>query len=96
MTVYNITKTFDKGFINAFKAYLNCSKLEIRYSDWLNDINIFTYNSDTTVIKNKKELCLKRIKQYIHQFNNDKDFKTCPKIDSDGFRSRHNINNVIR
>lgn len=56
MTVYNVTKTFNKGFVNALKVYLNCSKLEIRYSDWLNDINIFTYNSDTIVIKNKKRI----------------------------------------
>ena len=63
MTVYNVTKTFDKGFVNALKVYLNCSKLDIRYSDWLNDINIFIYDTDTTVITNKKELCLKRVKQ---------------------------------
>lgn len=55
MIVYNVTKTFDKGFVNALKAYLNCGKLEIRYSDWLNDINIFTYHSDTVVIKKIKK-----------------------------------------
>jgi hypothetical protein len=96
MTVYNVTKTFNKGFVNALKIYLNCSKLDIRYSDWLNDINIFTYNTDTTVIKSKKELCLKRIKKYIYQFKNDKDFETCPKIDSDRFKNKHNANNIIK
>ena len=96
MTIYNVTKTFDKGFINALKAYLNCSKLEVRYSDWLNDINIYTYNSNTIVIKNKKELCLKRIKQYIQQFKNDKYFETCPIISHDGFMNKHNITNVVK
>lgn len=96
MTVYNVTKTFNKGFVNTLKAYFNCSKLEIRYSDWLNDINIFTYNSDTIAIKNKKELCLKRIKQYIQQFKNDKDFETCPTIDHNGFISKHNIRNTVK
>ena len=96
MTVYNVTKTFDKGFVNALKAYLNCSKLDIRYSDWLNDINIFIYDTDTTVIKNKKELCLKRVKQYVQQFQTDKDFETCPKIDSNGFENKHNIRNAIK
>lgn len=54
MTIYNVTKTFDKGFVNALKVYLNSNKLDIRYSDWLNDINIFTYNKSTTVMENKK------------------------------------------
>lgn len=96
MTVYNITKTFNKGFVNALKAYLNCSKLEIRYSDWLNDINVFTCNSNTNAIKNKKELCLKRIKQYIQQFKNDKDFETYPTIDHNRFISKHNVTNVVK
>ena len=90
MTVYNVTKTFDKGFVSALKAYLNSNKLEIRYSDWLNDINIFTYDKSTTVMENKKELCLKRVKQYIQQFKNDKDFSTCPMIDRDRFIIKHN------
>ena len=96
MTVYNVTKTFEKAFISTLKVYLNCSKLEIRYSDWLNDINIFTYNLETVVIKNKKELCLKRIKQYIQQFDNDKNFETCPTINHDGFMNKHNITNVVK
>lgn len=54
MTVYNVAKTFDKGFVNALKVYLNSNKLEIRYSDWLNDVNIFTYDTSTTVMENKK------------------------------------------
>lgn len=56
MTVYNVTKTFNKGFVNALKAYLNCSKLDIRYSDWLNDVNIFIYDTCTVVMKNKKRI----------------------------------------
>ena len=96
MTVYNVTKTFNKGFVNALKAYLDCSKLEIRYSDWLNDINIFTYNSDTDLIKNKKELCLKRIKQYIRQFENDKGFEGCPIINHDGLINKHNVNGIVK
>lgn len=96
MTVYNVTKTFNKGFVNALKAYLNCSKLEIRYSDWLNEVNIYIYNERVRVIKNKKELCLKRIKQYIQQFENDKDFEACPTIDSNGFISKHNITNLVK
>lgn len=96
MTVYNVTKTFNKGFVNALKAYLNCSKLEIRYSIWLNDVNIFIYNERVRVIKNKKELCLKRIKQYIQQFKNDKDFEACPTIDHNRFIRKHNITNLVK
>ena len=90
MTVYNVTKTFDKGFISALKVYLNSNKLEIRYSDWLNDVNIFTYDTSTTVMENKKRVCLKRIKQYTQQFQNDKNFTTCPMIDRDRFIIKHN------
>lgn len=90
MTVYNVTKTFNKGFVNALKAYLNCDKLDIRYSDWLNDVNIFIYDTCTEVMRNKKELCLKQVKRYVQQFKNDKDFKTCPAIDHNGFRNKHN------
>lgn len=90
MTVYNVTKTFGKGFINALKVYLNSNKLEIRYSDWLNDISIFTYDTFTTVMEDKKRLCLKRVKQYVQQFQNDKDFTTCPIIDCDRFIIKHN------
>ena len=96
MTVYNVTKTFDKGFINALKAYLNCNKLEIRYSDWLNDVNIFIYDTSTIVMKNKKRLCLKRIKQYIQQFENDKNFEGCPIIGHNGFINKHNVNGVVK
>ena len=90
MTVYNVTKTFDKGFVNALKAYLNCSKLDIRYSDWLNDVQIFIYDTYTVSMKQKKELCLKRVRQYIKEFKNDKDFRTCPNIDHEGFTNKHN------
>lgn len=96
MAVYNVTKTFNKEFVNALKLYLNCSKLDIRYSDWLNDVNIFIYNSSTIVMKNKKELCLKRIKQYIQQFKNDRNFKGCPMIDHGGFINKHNVNSIVK
>ena len=89
MTVYNVTKTFDKGFVNAIKAYLNVGKIDIRYSDIHNDVNIFIY--DTTYpasVKNKKELCLKRVKQYINEFKNDNEFTKCPTIISKDFHEK--------
>ena len=40
MTVYNITKTIDKGIIKGIKKYLNIEKVVILYTDWGNEFGV--------------------------------------------------------
>ena len=62
MTVYNVTKLIDFKTIKAIKQYLNVDKLTLRYSDWLNDFELYTKE---TYDQKKKKRCIEYlIKKY--------------------------------
>lgn len=62
MTVYNVTKLIDFKTINTIKRYLNVDKLTLRYSDLLNDFELYTKETHN---QKKKRRCTKYlIKKY--------------------------------
>ena len=40
MTVFNVTKATPTGVVNAVKTYLKSSRVQIMYSDWLNQFGV--------------------------------------------------------
>ena len=78
MTVYNVTKLIDFKTLNIIKKYLNVNKLTLRYSDWLNDFELYTKE---TYDQNKKRRCIQYLIKKYNLMNYKIDMLTmCPII----------------
>lgn len=75
--IYNVTKLYDKYKIEAFKHYLSISKLQIFYSDMLNDFNLNLIESCEEV---RKQLVFKVIRIQMSKIPII-ELINCPKID---------------
>lgn len=60
MTVYNITKLIDTKTINAIKIRYNLKRVQVMYSDWLNEFGLRLLPKEQ-VHNDLKELLLKYI-----------------------------------
>lgn len=74
--IYNVTKLFTKYNINSIKAFLNVSKVQIFYSDTLNDFNLKIKEPHS---ESKKRLVLGVVRRLMNTIPITQ-LTSCPKI----------------
>lgn len=74
--IYNVTKLFDEYSLNALKAFLNVHKIQVFYSDTLNN---FSLNLIESCSKSRKDIVRKVIERQMSTIPIT-ELINCPKI----------------
>lgn len=80
MTVFNASR-LNRGLATSVAKFLKVSKVEIRYSDWMNEFGVWIKNplERTGVPKNKRELVNRYVYTKLARTSVD-ELARCPKV----------------